>query len=78
MVHSVALPQMCAKHGAIPGIAQPAWFTPTPTGEWEIACSQLCGLGDYRTRAFYTVHTRTDHDAWFAEEMALFYAPESQ
>ena len=48
MVHSFALPQMRVKSDAIPGIAQPVWFTPTRTGEWEIACSQLCGLGHYR------------------------------
>ena len=71
MVHSFALPQMRVKQDAIPGIAQPVWFTPTMTGEWEIACSQLCGLGHYRMRGFYTVHTQADFDAWFAEETAL-------
>jgi cytochrome c oxidase subunit 2 len=67
----LALPQMRVKRDAIPGIAQPVWFTPTMTGEWEIACSQLCGPGHYRMRGFYTVHTQADYDAWFAEETAL-------
>jgi cytochrome c oxidase subunit 2 len=71
MVHSFALPQMRVKQDAIPGIAQPVWFTPTMTGEWEIACSQLCGLGHYRMRGFYTVHTQAEYDAWFAAETAL-------
>jgi cytochrome c oxidase subunit 2 len=67
----LALPQMRVKQDAIPGIAQPVWFTPTMTGEWEIACSQLCGLGHYRRRGFYTVHPQADYDAWFAGEAAL-------
>lgn len=32
MIHSFALPQMRVKQDAIPGIAQPVWFTPTQTG----------------------------------------------
>jgi cytochrome c oxidase subunit 2 len=75
MVHSFALPQMRVKQDAIPGIAQPVWFTPTQTGAWEIACSQLCGLGHYRMRGFYTIHTQAEYDAWLAEEAALLAAP---
>lgn len=71
MIHSFALPQMRVKQDAIPGLAQPVWFTPTETGEWEIACSQLCGLGHYRMRGFYTVESVSEYDAWLAEEAAF-------
>jgi cytochrome c oxidase subunit 2 len=74
MVHSFALPQMRVKQDAIPGIGQPVWFTPTLTGEWEIACSQLCGLGHYRMRGFYAVQTAADYEAWLAEETARLNA----
>jgi len=47
---------------------QPVWFTPTKTGRWEIACSQLCGLAHYRMKAFYTIHTPEQYDAWLQEE----------
>lgn len=75
MVHSFALPQMRVKQDAIPGIAQPVWFTPTETGEWEIVCSQLCGLGHYRMRGFYTIQSQADFDAWLASEAALLAQP---
>lgn len=75
VVHSFALPQMRVKQDAIPGIAQPVWFTPTRTGQWEIPCSQLCGLGHYRMRGFYTVQTQAEFDAWLAEEAALLAEP---
>ena len=70
VIHSFGLPQMRVKQDAIPGIEQRVWFTPTRTGEWEIACSQLCGLGHYRMRGFYTVQTQADFDAWLASQPA--------
>ena len=68
VVHSFGLPQMRIKQDAIPGLVQPVWFTPTRVGQWEIACSQLCGLGHYRMRGFYTIEAQADYDAWLAEE----------
>jgi cytochrome c oxidase subunit 2 len=74
VIHSFALPQMRVKQDAIPGIPQPVWFTPRQTGRWEIPCSQLCGLGHYRMRGFYTVQTQAEYDAWLAKETALLAA----
>jgi len=71
VIHSLALPQMRVKQDAIPGIVQPVWFTPTQTGRWEIACSQLCGLAHYRMKATYSIQTDEQYAAWLAEEAAL-------
>jgi cytochrome c oxidase subunit 2 len=71
VVHSFGLPQMRVKQDAVPGLVQPVWFTPTLTGTWDIACSQLCGLGHYRMKGTYEVMTQADYDAWQAEEAAL-------
>ena len=46
---------MRVKQDTIPGESIPVWFTPTMTGDWEINCSQLCGLGHYRMRGFYSI-----------------------
>jgi cytochrome c oxidase subunit 2 len=70
VIHSFGLPQMRVKQDAVPGVEQKLWFLPTQTGEWEIACSQLCGLGHYRMRGFYTIQTRADFDAWLKEQAA--------
>ena len=75
MVHSFTLPQMRIKQDAIPGLIQPVWFTPTEPGEWEIACSQLCGLAHYRMRGFYTIHTQDEYEAWLVEEAAAQAGP---
>ena len=70
VIHSLGMPEMRVKQDAIPGIVQPVWFTPMKTGRWEIACSQLCGLAHYRMKAFYTIHTPDQYQAWLAEEAA--------
>jgi cytochrome c oxidase subunit 2 len=71
VVHSFGLPQMRVKQDAVPGLVQPVWFTPTMTGTWDIACSQLCGLGHYRMKGTYEVMSPSDYEAWQAEEAAL-------
>jgi cytochrome c oxidase subunit II len=68
VIHSFSLPQMRVKQDAVPGMTFPVWFTPTLTGDWEINCSQLCGLGHYRMRGFYSIKSQADYDAWLAEE----------
>ena len=62
---------MRVKQDAIPGSSIPVWFTPTRTGEWEITCSQLCGLGHYRMRGFSASRPQDDFDACGLEEEAL-------
>ena len=70
VIHSFSLPVMRVKQDAIPGLTIPVWFVPTKTGDWEIACAQLCGVGHYRMRGYLTVHSQDDFDAWLAEQTA--------
>ena len=49
----------------------PMWFVPNLLGDYQINCSQLCGLGHYRMKAEVSVQTQADFDAWYAEELAL-------
>jgi cytochrome c oxidase subunit 2 len=70
VVHSFALPQMRVKQDAVPGIVQPVWFTPTLAGQWDIACSQLCGLGHAQMRGLYKVMSADEYQAWLEEEAA--------
>jgi len=67
VIHSLNLPQMRVKQDAIPGQVIPIWFQPIKTGQWEIACAQLCGLTHYRMRGFYAVDSPEDFAKWEAE-----------
>src|SRR5262245_41422230 len=51
VIHSLFLPYQRIKQDAVPGMQVEVWFIPNRAGEYEIACSQLCGLGHYRMRA---------------------------
>jgi cytochrome c oxidase subunit 2 len=35
----------------------------------EIACAQLCGLGHYRMKGFFTIQEEADYKAWLQEEL---------
>jgi cytochrome c oxidase subunit 2 len=68
VIHSFGLYEMRVKQDAIPGLDIPVWFIPTRIGDYEIACSQLCGLGHYRMRGFINIKSDTDYRAFLAEE----------
>ena len=69
VIHSFGLYEMRVKQDAIPGLDIPVWFIPNRTGEYEITCSQLCGLGHYRMKGFVTVQSAADFDKWMAEQV---------
>lgn len=67
VIHSFSLPSMRVKQDAIPGLDIPVWFIPTQTGEYEIGCAQLCGIGHYRMRGYLTIQTAEEFAAWLQE-----------
>jgi cytochrome c oxidase subunit 2 len=71
VIHSFTLNEMRVRHDATPGIPTRTWFTPVITGQWDIACSQLCGVGHYRMRGEYRVLPSEEWERWLASELAL-------
>ncbi|CAM2064308.1 Cytochrome-c oxidase [Sulfidibacter corallicola] len=76
VIHCLNLPEMRVKQDAIPGMVIPVWFTPIKTVKSEIACAQLCGLGHYRMKGFYTVETQAEFDAWMQKQIELLQEEE--
>jgi cytochrome c oxidase subunit 2 len=70
VIHSFYLPNFRLKQDAVPGMRIPVWFDATKTGEFQIACAELCGLGHYRMKGAVTVHTAEDFSAWSAQQAA--------
>lgn len=68
VIHSFGVYELRVKQDAIPGLDTPVWFTPTRVGEYEVTCSQLCGLGHYRMRSYVTVQTAEQYQQWLAEQ----------
>lgn len=74
VIHSFGLPYMRVKQDAVPGMEVPVHFTAVKTSGaeiWEIACAQLCGLGHYRMKGQYHVHTKEDFDKWMAQQIPV-------
>ena len=69
VIHSFGITEMRVKQDAVPGIQIPVWFVPTRVGDYEISCSQLCGLGHYRMRAFVNVQTADAFGSWMADQV---------
>ena len=69
VIHSFGLYEMRVKQDAIPGMQIPVWFVPTRVGNYEITCSQLCGLGHYRMRGFFNVQTADAFSTWMADQV---------
>ena len=68
VIHSFGLYEMRVKQDAIPGMSIPVWFIPNREGQYEIACSQLCGLGHFRMRGYVTIQSAADFQSWMADQ----------
>jgi cytochrome c oxidase subunit II len=70
VIHSFFVPSMRFKQDAVPGLAIHMHFTPTQTGDYEIACAELCGLGHYKMHGMLHVVSQEDFDKWLAAREA--------
>jgi cytochrome c oxidase subunit 2 len=70
VIHSFFVPSFRFKQDAVPGLAIHMHFTPTETGDYEIACAELCGLGHYKMHGMVKVVSQEDFDKWLAQREA--------
>jgi cytochrome c oxidase subunit 2 len=70
VLHSFFIPQLRVKQDAVPGMTIPVWFEATKTGDYQIGCAELCGLGHYRMRARVTIHEPAAYETWIGEQIA--------
>ncbi len=68
VLHDFFVPELRIKLDAVPGLESRLRFTPDKTGTYEIACSELCGLGHYRMRAFMEVMEPAAFETWLTEQ----------
>jgi len=70
VIHSFYIPSMRFKQDAVPGLLIPVHFRPTKVGDYEFACTELCGLGHYKMHGTVKVVSHQDYDKWLAERLA--------
>jgi cytochrome c oxidase subunit 2 len=61
------LPIQRVKQDVVPGMTIETWFIPTRSGDYEIACAELCGFGHYQMRGLLRVESSEAFAAWLAE-----------
>ena len=68
VLHNFFVPELRVKLDTVPGLVNRLRIRPEKVGAYEIACSELCGLGHYRMRAYLQVMSEDDYRAWLAEQ----------
>lgn len=63
-LHSFSVPAFRLKQDAVPGRTITGWFRPNRAGNYDIQCTQMCGLGHGLMAARVIVETPQEHSAW--------------
>ena len=63
--HSLFIPAFRVKEDVIPGYDNYLWFIPTFVGEYEILCTEYCGLLHSSMLAKARILEQADYDKWF-------------
>ena len=71
VTHSFFVPPLRVKQDAVPGMAIQVHFIATKTGEYEIACAELCGMQHYKMRGRLLVMSEGDFQNWLKARAAL-------
>ncbi len=64
VLHSFSVPVFRLKQDAIPGRVITGWFEPTRTGEWDIQCAEICGIGHGFMGGRIHIESPAQHAAW--------------
>jgi len=72
VTHGFFVRELRLKQDALPGMLIPVHFhvDPDKIGDYEIACTQLCGSGHHRMRATLKVMPEAEFEKWLANEKA--------
>lgn len=64
VLHSFSVPVFRLKQDAIPGRSITGWFEPTQTGEHDIQCAEICGIGHGVMAARIHIEDAQQHADW--------------
>lgn len=70
VTHSFFVRELRLKQDAVPGMIIHIHFTATETGDYELVCAELCGLGHYKMRSVLKVMTDADFAQWMKDQLA--------
>jgi len=74
VLHNFSVPVFRLKQDAIPGRVITGWFNPTMTGEWDVQCAEICGIGHGLMGARIHIESAETHAAWMRQESPVSLA----
>lgn len=76
--HSLFIPAFRVKEDVIPGYDNYLWFTPNYIGDYEIMCTEYCGLLHSAMVSKTRIVEQEEFDIWYEELATAAYIPESE
>lgn len=67
VIHNFFVRELRLKQDAVPGLETRLHFTASQVGNYEIPCSELCGLGHYQMRSFLQVKSPEEFEQWLRD-----------
>jgi len=67
VLHNFSVPVFRLKQDAVPGRVITGWFEATATGEYDIQCAEICGIGHGIMRGRIQIQSPEEHSAWMAQ-----------
>ena len=64
VLHSFSVPVFSLKQDAIPGRSITGWFEPTRTGDHDVQCAEICGIGHGVMAARIHIEDAQQHADW--------------
>jgi cytochrome c oxidase subunit 2 len=74
VLHSFSIPVFRLKQDAIPGRVVTGWFKPIATGDHDIQCAEICGIGHALMPGRIVIETPEQHTAWMASQSPISVA----
>jgi cytochrome c oxidase subunit 2 len=71
VIHNFFVRELRVKQDIVPGMVIPLHFTADRNGVYEIACSELCGLGHHQMRSVLEVMPEADFEKWKQEQVQV-------
>ena len=76
--HSLFIPAFRVKEDVVPGYNNYLWFTPNYIGNYEILCTEYCGLLHSAMVSKTRIVEQDEFDAWYEELITASYIPEAE
>jgi cytochrome c oxidase subunit II len=64
VLHNFSVAQIRVKMDLVPGLVTHVWFIPTRTGEFDLLCEELCGIGHFAMRGRLVVEEPGAYEQW--------------